>query len=85
MLAAANLALGGLFAPNFRSLLLRSTGLTLGLLLAVMAVLRVLYATFVVPPEWVDGILQVFGNSGLLIGSVLLVAPITALIAGFFF
>ena len=84
MLAAAIHAFRELFTPQFRAVLLRSLGLTIALLVAVMVVLQAMFATLVVLPGWLETAIQIIGGLGLLIGSVFLVAPITSLIAGLY-
>ena len=85
MLEAAALALRDIVAPPFRSVLLRSLALTLGLLGVLWGVLTWLFASQLeLPYPWLDTALSIVTGVGLVIGLGFLVAPVTALFAGFF-
>lgn len=85
MLAAAALAFRDVFSPPFRGVMLKSLGLTLGLLVALWAVLTGLIGSWVaIPWLWVDTAVSILTGIGLVIGLAFLVAPVTALFAGLF-
>ena len=96
ILDAARAALGNLFAPEFRAVFLKSLGLTLLALVALWFGLKELFDWLALP--WIDALLPgfpswagwlsflaaIFAGVGLAIALALLVAPVTAAIAGFF-
>lgn len=82
MFAAAALAFGQLFTPPFRGVLFKSIALTVALLIVGIIAATTAFGALVILPGWVETALQIVGGLGLVIGSVFLVAPITALIAG---
>lgn len=84
MLSAASKAFSQLFTPPFRSVLFKSLGLTVLLLVLAIVGLETLFGTLVALPGWIETTLQVLGGFGLVIGSVFLVGPITSLIAGLY-
>jgi CysZ protein len=85
MIQAVNLALADLLSPPFRGVLLKSVALTLGLLIALWAVLTWLAAYAVTLPNyWLDTAFSILTGAGLVIGLGFLVAPVTALFAGLF-
>jgi len=85
MLDAAALALRDIRSPPFRSALLKSLALTIGLLVALWLLLQWLLARYVTAPwEWLEVALSILTGLGLLVGLAFLVAPVTALIAGLF-
>jgi CysZ protein len=81
MFAAASKAFAQLFTKPFRSVLLRSLALTIGLLAVLIVAIEAVFANLVTLPGWVETTIQVLGGLGLVVGSVFLVAPITSLIA----
>jgi len=84
MFAAAAKAIAEFRTPEFRTVLLKSLGLTLALLVVLFIALQTLAGALMVMPGWIEAVIQVIGGFGLLIGSVFLVAPITSLIAGLY-
>lgn len=84
MFAAATLAFGHLFTPPFRGVLFKSLALTVALLIAAIVAITTLFGVVVVLPGWLEAALQIAGGLGLVVVSVFLVAPITALIAGMY-
>ena len=84
MFTAAGKAIGEFRTPEFRSVLLKSFGLTLALLIVLFIALQAVAGALMVFPGWIETVIQVIGGFGLLIGSVFLVAPITSLIAGLY-
>ncbi len=84
MLAAALKAVNDLRSARTRSLLWRSLGLTLALLVVAFIAIQTLFGVLVALPGWIEGLIHVLGGLGLLIVSVFLVAPITAAIAGLY-
>ena len=81
MFFAATKAFTQLFSPAFRSVLFKSLGLTIGLLIVTIFALTTLFGVFTALPGWMEWTIQILGGLGLLVGSVFLVGPITGLIA----
>lgn len=84
MIAAALLAFRQLFTPPFRSVLLKSLGLTVAMLVVAIVAIQTTFGVLAVLPGWVETAIQIIGGLGLFVLSVFLVAPITALIAGLY-
>jgi CysZ protein len=96
ILEAARAALSRLFTPQFRAVLWKSLGLTALVLVGVWFLLSGLFSYFAVPwldllslrmPEWLGWLGtagQIIASIGLALALGLLIAPVTALIAGFF-
>lgn len=96
ILEAARLAFANLFAAETRAVFWKVIGLTLLSLVALWFALRELFAWLALPwidtlipgtPEWAGWltfVLGVFASLGLALGLALLLAPVTAMIAGFF-
>jgi CysZ protein len=96
ILEAARAALRSLFAPEFRAVFMKSLGLTLLALVALWFGLRALFDWLALP--WIDALLPgfpawagwlafiaaVLAGVGLAIALALLVAPVTAAVAGLF-
>jgi CysZ protein len=94
---AARLSLANLFAPETRGVFWKVIGLTLLALVVLWFGLRESFIAFAWPwlqgavmpdlPEWAGWLTFVFGiiaSLGLALGLALLLAPVTAIIAGFF-
>lgn len=97
ILNAARLSLANLFAPETRGVFWKVLGLTLLALLAIWFGLRESFIAFAWPwlqgavmpdlPDWAGWLTFAFGivaSLGLALGLALLLAPVTAIIAGFF-
>lgn len=97
ILDAARLSLANLFAPETRSVFWKVIGLTVLALAVIWLGLRESFIAFAWPwlqgavmpdlPDWAGWLTFVFGivaSIGLALGLALLLAPVTALIAGFF-
>ena len=85
MLDAARKAFAQIFTPPFRTVLLKSVGLTLLTLLAVWFGLEVLFTQYVrLPYAWMDTALAIVFGLGLFVGMIFLVPPVSAFVAGFF-
>ena len=84
MFTAAAKAIGDLRTPEFRSILLKSFGLTVAILIVVLIGLEALAGALMVLPGWMETAIHLITGIGLIIGSVFLVAPITSLIAGLY-
>jgi CysZ protein len=85
MLDAAALALRDIGSPPFRSVLVKSLALTIGLLVLLWLILQWVFVHYVtVPWEWLEVALSILTGIGLLVGLAFLVAPVTALFAGLF-
>lgn len=82
---AAFRALGDLFSPEFRAVLLKALGLTLALFIAVLIVVEVLLTTLThFSWPWADWVLGVGTGITLLIAFLFLMSPVTAAFAGLF-
>jgi CysZ protein len=78
-------AFGQVFSPPFRRVLWKSLGLTLVLLAAAWLGLERLISYFVTTDNpWIATIVSVLTGLGLIIGMLFLVAPVSALVAGFY-
>lgn len=85
MIDAAALAFRDILSPPFRAVLWKSLGLTLGLLVALWALLEWLVVHGVARPYgWLDTALDILTGIGLVIGLGFLAAPVAALFAGLF-
>ncbi|WP_421579217.1 sulfate transporter family protein [Shinella sp. M31] len=97
ILDAARLSLANLFAPETRGVFWKVLGLTLLALVVVWFGLRETFIAFAWPwlsgafmpdlPDWAGWLTFAFGilaSIGLALGLALLLAPVTAIIAGFF-
>lgn len=84
MLSAAVKAFLQLFSKPFRSILIKSVAMTVGLLIVLIIAIETIFGTFVALPGWIETTVQVLGGLGLVIASVFLVAPITSFIAAFY-
>lgn len=85
MLEAALLALNDIFTKPFRTVLWKSLGITIALLVVIWSAVQGALGLFVaLPYPWLDTTIAVIAGLGVLIGLVFLVPPITALVAGLF-
>jgi CysZ protein len=85
MLTAAFRALGDLFSPEFRTVLLRALGLTLALFIAVLIGVEVLLVSLTqFSWAWADWVLGVGTGIALLVAFFFLMSPVTAAFAGLF-
>ncbi len=85
MIKAASRAIGDVLSPDFRSILWRSIGLTLGLFIAVILGVEALFWFFsFVRWPWVETLLAVGTGLGLLVLFFFLMAPVTSLFAGLY-
>ncbi|MCP4384211.1 MAG: cysteine biosynthesis protein CysZ, partial [Hyphomicrobiales bacterium] len=86
MISDARLALAEIFSPPFRSVLWKSLGLTIALLLIVWLALQALltWAVDIGSYPWIETVIGIVAGVGVLIGLAFLVAPVTALVAGLF-
>lgn len=85
MFGSLEKTLSQLFSPPFRSVLLRSIGLTIGLFIVIGIAIQSALATFAVMPwEWLATLAAVLAGLGTVVGAVLLLAPVTSLFAGLF-
>lgn len=96
IIAAARAAASRLFTPPFRGVLMKSLGLTLAGLIALWFLARYLFDALAWP--WLDALIPdlpawagwlgvvgtVIAGLGLALGLALLIAPVTAMIAGLF-
>ncbi|MER8964968.1 sulfate transporter family protein [Mesorhizobium sp. M0159] len=93
ILDAARAALSRLFSPEFRSVFLKTLGLTLLALAALWFGIKSLFEWLAWPwidawlpalPSWAGWLGAVVAGIGLALGLALLIAPVTAIIAGLF-
>ena len=85
IIADASAALAEIFTPRFRSALWKVLGLTVCLLaLAVIGLHRLLTGFVHLPSAWLQATISIIAGLSLLVGSIFLVAPVSALVAGFF-
>jgi CysZ protein len=78
-------AFNQIFTPPFRKVLVRSLALTLAVLALVWLGLDRLATSYVTTPwPWLDMLIAIAAALGLLVGLVFLVAPVSALVAGFY-
>lgn len=86
MLSAARLALSEIFSPPFRSVLWKSLGLTVAILIAFWLGVEALlsWVIDIQSYPWIETVIGIVAGVGLLIGLAFLVAPVTALVAGLF-
>ncbi len=85
MIDAAFKALGDLLSPEFRSVLWKAIGLTLGLFVAIFAGVQSLFyfLTFFTTP-WIETLAAIGASLGLLAAFFFLMAPVTSVFAGLF-
>lgn len=86
MLSAARLALSEIFSPPFRSVLWKSLGLTIAVLIGIWFGLQALLA-WVIEIEsypWLETAIGIVAGLGLFIGLAYLIAPAAALLSGLF-
>ena len=85
MFASASAALPQIFTPPFRSVLIKSLGLTFALLVLMWIGLdKVIISYIAVPYPWLASILSFLTGLGLMIGLAFFIAPISSLVAGFY-
>ncbi len=73
------------FSPPFRRVLIKSLGLTLTMLVVAWFGLERLVGYFVtVQTPWIATAVSILAGLGLFVGMIFLVAPISALVAGFY-
>ncbi|MCU0790639.1 MAG: sulfate transporter family protein [Nitratireductor sp.] len=88
IIQSARLAAGQIFDPDFRSVLLKSLGLTILLLIVAWIGLEALVSTlltpFLGPWPWVTTTVLWLLGAGLFIGLGFLIGPVTAAFAGIF-
>jgi CysZ protein len=86
MLAAASQAFADILTPPFRSVLLKSLAMTIGLLVVLWLGLQgaAVYWIDVEAYPWIDTVLAILTGVGFFVGLGFLVAPITSLLAGLF-
>ena len=85
MIADALAAFSETFSPPFRSVLWKVLGLTVALMVLVIVGLHHgLLALVHLPYPWLQTLVSVFAGFGLVAASIFLVAPVSALVAGFF-
>ncbi len=85
MLSSFEKTLAQLFSKPFRSVLIRSLGLTIGLFVAIgFAAEGALRYFAAIPNEWLSTLAAVATGLGIFFGAIFLLVPITSLFAGLF-
>ena len=85
MIADALAAFSEIFTPPFRSVLWKVLGLTIALLLlAIVGLHQGLLALLHLPYPWLQTLVSVLAGLGLVVASIFVVAPVSAIVAGFF-
>jgi CysZ protein len=85
MLTAVFKALGDVFSPDFRSVLLKALGLTLALFVCVLIAVEVLLVSLTqFSWPWADWVLGLGTGIALLVAFFFLMSPVTAAFAGLF-
>ena len=88
LVTAARAAIGQLLSPPFRSVLWKSLGLTIAMLIALWFVLELSVSTFLAPflgPwPWVTTALAWLLGAGIVVGAPFLIAPVSSVFAGLF-
>ena len=85
MLSAASLAFRQLFTPPFRSVLFKSLGITLLLLIATWIGLESTLVGLVDTSEgWINWVIGIIAGFALFAGLVFLIPPISAIVTGLF-
>ncbi len=86
MFEAARAAASQIFTPPFRKVLWKTLALTLALLgLVWIALHKLIVAGVALPHPWAANALSFIGGIGLFVGLAFLVAPVSFIVAGFFF
>ena len=85
---AASLALSQLFSPSFRTVLWKSLGLTIAMLIGLWFAFDMAYSAFLLPMlgvnSWIASALSWIFGAGLVLGLGFLIAPVTSIFGGFF-
>lgn len=88
LIDAVSRSLSQLFSAPFRSVLWKSMGLTIALLVGLWVALEALVSTILIPflgPwPWLSTVLSWVFGTGLLVGMGFLIAPVTSIFAGVF-
>ncbi len=88
IIQSARLAARDLFAPKSRSVMLKSFGLTILLLLGLWFVMEAAVETFLVPLlgpwPWAATAMVWMMGTGMIVGMAFLIGPVTAIFAGLF-
>ena len=85
---SASTAFSQLFSPSFRTVLWKSLGLTIALLIGLWFAFDLAYSSFLLPmigiESWMASILAWLLGAGLVLGLGFLIAPVTSIFGGFF-
>lgn len=85
---SASKALFQLFSPSFRTILWKSLGLTIALLIGIWLAFDMAYSAFLLPMigvgSWMASIVSWLLGAGLVLGLGFLIAPVTSIFGGFF-
>ncbi len=85
MITAAFKALADLLSLEFRSVLFKAIGMTIALFIAVLITVEVLISTLTLLPwPWAETLLAIGTGLALVAAFFFLMAPVTAIFAGFF-
>ena len=85
MITAVFRAIADVLSPEFRGILWTALGLSLGLFIAVFAGVEfLLYSLKLVRWAWADTLIDILAGATLLVAFFFLMAPVTAIFAGFY-
>ncbi|NJM28861.1 MAG: cysteine biosynthesis protein CysZ [Rhizobiales bacterium] len=85
MISSVFKALGDLFAPEFRGVLLKAVGLTLALFVGLFILVQILLTSLTqLPWPWAETMAAVGVGLGMLVAFFFLMSPVTAIFAGIF-
>src|SRR5262245_38960719 len=84
MPTAAGQAFQHLFTPAFRAVLLKCVAFTIGLLALLIVGIEWTFSHFVQWPGWIEKTIEWLGGLALVVGSILLIPPVSSLIAGLY-
>jgi len=85
MISSLEKTLAQLFSKPFRSVLVRSLGLTIGLFIAIGFAAEGALGYFAeIPNEWLSTLAAIAAGLGVFFGAIFLLVPITSLFAGLF-
>ncbi len=85
MFSAAIKALGDLMSRDFRNVLFKAVGMTLGLFVAILVGVEVLLSSLtLIPWGWAQTLAAIGAGLGLLVAFFFMMSPVTAIFAGLY-
>ena len=85
MFSATFKALGDLMSADFRSVLLKAVGMTLGLFVAILVGVEVVLSSLtLIPWAWAQTLAAIGAGLGLLVAFFFMMSPVTAIFAGLY-